>query len=113
LDCLLTATVRKDKDGSTLGYQGIARDVTERKRNENKLKQTPETLRKAMGGTIQAMSLAVADAVEAIASHRPYRPSLGLEPALEEISRLRGTAYDPAVVDACLRIFREKGYQIK
>ncbi|HUU80268.1 MAG TPA: PAS domain S-box protein [Acidobacteriota bacterium] len=235
LDCLLTATVRKGKDGSTLGYQGIARDVTDQKRNENELKRTLETLRKAMNGTIQAMSLAVesrdpytaghqkrvsdlaraiaqemglsqehvdgirmsglihdlgkisipaeiltnpshlsekafelikdhpqvgynilreiefpwpvaqivlqhhermdgsgypkglsgdeirvearvlavADVVEAMASHRPYRPSLGLEPALEEISRLRGTAYDPAVVDACLRIFREKGYQIK
>jgi len=235
LDCLLTATVRKDKDGSILGYQGIARDVTDQKRNENELKRTLETLRKAMNGTIQAMSLAVesrdpytaghqrrvsdlaraiaqemglsqdqvdairmsglihdlgkisipaeiltnpshltgkafeiikdhpqvgydilseiefpwpvaqivlqhhermdgsgypnglsgdeviiearvlavADVVEAMASHRPYRPSLGIDPALEEISRLKGAAYDPAVVDACLRLFNEKNYKIK
>jgi PAS domain S-box-containing protein/putative nucleotidyltransferase with HDIG domain len=235
LDCLLTATVRKGKDGSIIGYQGIARDVTQQKQNENELKHTLETLRKAMNGTIQAMSLAVesrdpytaghqkrvsdlaraiaqemglpqdqvdgirmsglihdlgkmsipaeiltnpshlsekafeiikdhpqvgydilseiefpwpvgqivlqhherldgsgypnglpgddimiearvlavADVVEAMASHRPYRPSLGLEPALEEISRLKGTAYDPAVVDACLRLFNEKNHKIK
>ena len=57
--------------------------------------------------------LAVADVVEAMATHRPYRPSLGLEVALDEITQNRGRLYDPDVVDACLRIFREKGYTIR
>jgi len=48
--------------------------------------------------------------VEAMASHRPYRPSLGIEPALAEIEKNRGTIYDDAVVDACLRLFREKSF---
>jgi len=51
--------------------------------------------------------IAVADVVEAMASHRPYRPSLGIDAALAEIERGRGTAYDPAAVDACLKLFRE------
>lgn len=53
--------------------------------------------------------LAVADVVEAMASHRPYRPALGIEKALEEISQNRDVLYDPGVVDACLRLFREEG----
>jgi PAS domain S-box-containing protein/putative nucleotidyltransferase with HDIG domain len=57
-----------------------------------------------------ARVIMVADVVEAIQSHRPYRPSLGLEAALREIEAHRGTLYDPTVVDACLRLFREKGY---
>ncbi len=57
--------------------------------------------------------LAVADVVEAMATHRPYRPSLGLDKALDEIAQNRGRLYDPEVVDACLRIFREKGYAIR
>lgn len=59
----------------------------------------------------EARILAVADVVEAITSHRPYRPSLGLDIALEEIEHGRGTAYDPEVVDACLKLFREKGFK--
>ena len=51
--------------------------------------------------------MSVADIVEAMASHRPYRPALGIEAGLKEIERGRGSAYDPAVVDACLRLFRE------
>lgn len=50
--------------------------------------------------------LAVADVVEAMSSHRPYRPAKGVESAFREISAARGTAYDPAVVDACLKLFR-------
>jgi len=61
---------------------------------------------------LEARILAVADVVESMASHRPYRPALGVESALAEIERGRGTAFDPAVVDACLRLFREKGYCI-
>jgi len=52
--------------------------------------------------------LAVADVVEAMASHRPYRAALGLDRALMEIERGRGTLYDERVVDACLKLFREK-----
>jgi PAS domain S-box-containing protein/putative nucleotidyltransferase with HDIG domain len=59
---------------------------------------------------LEARILGVADVVEAMASHRPYRKSLGIEPALEEISRNRGILYDPEVVDTCLRLFREKGF---
>lgn len=57
---------------------------------------------------LEARILAVADVVEAMSSHRPYRASLGIEKALEEIEQNRGKLYDPDVVDACLRIFREK-----
>jgi PAS domain S-box-containing protein len=62
---------------------------------------------------IEARIMAVADVVEAMASHRPYRPGLGIDPALEEIEKNRGTHYDNTVVDACLRLFREKGFQLE
>jgi PAS domain S-box-containing protein/putative nucleotidyltransferase with HDIG domain len=61
---------------------------------------------------LEAKILAVADVVEAMASHRPYRPALGVDKALEEISRNSGTLYDPEVVDACLRLFNEKGFRL-
>lgn len=60
----------------------------------------------------EARVLAVADVVEAMSSHRPYRPGLGIELALAEIERNRGKLYDPLVVDACLRLFRERGYTL-
>ena len=53
-----------------------------------------------------------ADVIEAMASHRPYRPSLGIEPALKEIERGRGSQFDPEVVDAIVRLLREKGYSL-
>ena len=56
--------------------------------------------------------MAVADVIEAMALHRPYRPGLGIERALAEIERGRGSVYDPMVVDACLRLFREKNYAL-
>lgn len=62
---------------------------------------------------LESKILAVADEVEAIASHRPYRAALGVEAALAEITAHRGTLFDAAVVDACLRLFREKGYKIE
>jgi PAS domain S-box-containing protein len=62
---------------------------------------------------IEARILAVADVVEAMASHRPYRPGLGINKALEEIEKNRGVFYDDAVADACLRLFREKGFQLQ
>ena len=60
---------------------------------------------------LEARILAVADVVEAMASHRPYRPALGIDRALEEISKNRGILYDADVVDACVRLFREKGFK--
>ncbi|MET0025969.1 MAG: HD domain-containing phosphohydrolase [Sedimenticola sp.] len=56
---------------------------------------------------LQARIIAVADVVEAIASHRPYRPSLGIDVAREEIIKNRGKLYDPKVVDACLDVLEE------
>lgn len=55
--------------------------------------------------------LTVADVVEAIVSHRPYRPAFGIDTALEEISNMKGIMYDAAVVDACLRLFNKKGFK--
>lgn len=60
---------------------------------------------------LEARIIAVADVVEAMSSHRPYRPSLGLAPALEEITRGRGTSYDTQVVDACITLF-ETGFSL-
>jgi len=60
----------------------------------------------------EARVLGVADVVEAMASHRPYRAALGIEAALAEIARGRGTAYWPDAVDACLKLFREEGYML-
>jgi PAS domain S-box-containing protein len=62
---------------------------------------------------IEARIMAVADVVEAMASHRPYRPALGIEAALEEIVKNKGILYDNTVAEACLRLFREKGYKFK
>lgn len=59
---------------------------------------------------LEARILGVSDVVETMASHRPYRPSIGTHQALEEISRNRDTLYDRSIVDACLSLFYEKGY---
>jgi putative nucleotidyltransferase with HDIG domain len=58
---------------------------------------------------LEARILAVADVVESICSHRPYRPSLGLDQALEEIVQFKGTLYDVEAVDACIRVFEKAG----
>jgi hypothetical protein len=58
---------------------------------------------------LEARIVGVADVVEAMSSHRPYRPGRGMEPALYEISSARGSIYDSRVVDACLALFRN-GY---
>ncbi|NNM82642.1 MAG: PAS domain S-box protein [Burkholderiales bacterium] len=60
----------------------------------------------------EARILAVADVVESMASHRPYRPARGLEAALAEIEQNRETLYDASVVDVLLRMIREKGYRL-
>lgn len=57
--------------------------------------------------SIEAKIVAVADVVEAMSSHRPYRPALGVDAALAEISKSRGLLFDTDVVDACLALFRE------
>jgi len=60
---------------------------------------------------IEARILAVSDVVEAMSSHRPYRSSLGIDVALNEIEKNRGILYDATVADACLRLFSERGFQ--
>jgi PAS domain S-box-containing protein len=62
---------------------------------------------------MESRILSVADVMEAMASHRPYRPGLGLDAALKEIEKNKGTLYDNSVADVCLRLFREKGYQLE
>ena len=62
---------------------------------------------------MEARILTVADVVEAMASHRPYRAGLGIDAALNEIEKNSGIFYDKAVVDACLKLFREKGFKLE
>lgn len=59
---------------------------------------------------LESKILTVADVVEAMASHRPYRAALGIDFALEEIERYKGVFYDTDVVDACIKLFKEDGY---
>ena len=61
---------------------------------------------------MEARILAVSDVVESMTSNRVYRQALGIEAALEEIEERKGILYDTDVADACLRLFREKGYQL-
>ena len=62
---------------------------------------------------MEARILAVADVVDAMSSHRPYRAALGVEKALEEISENRGVLYDARVADACLTLFRDKKFEFE
>jgi PAS domain S-box-containing protein len=62
---------------------------------------------------LEARILGVADVVEAMSSHRPYRPALGIDKALEEITQNKGILYDPEVVDVCLKLFKEKGFKFE
>ncbi len=62
---------------------------------------------------LEARIVAVADVVEAMSSHRPYRPSLGIDAALHEIESRRGKCFEPGAVDACLKLFREKHFNFK
>ncbi len=61
----------------------------------------------------EAKIIGVADVVEAMVSHRPYRPALGIDSALDEIKKNSGRLYDKEVVDACARLFREKGFRFE
>ena len=62
--------------------------------------------------TSAARIIGVADVVETMASHRPYRPSMGIDKALEEITQNKGVLYEPLIVDACLKIFNNKEFQL-
>ena len=61
----------------------------------------------------EAKMMAVADVVEAMASHRPFRASLGIEKALSEVMRNKGILYDPAAVEACLAVFARHGFDFE
>jgi len=61
---------------------------------------------------VESQILAVADVVEAMASHRPYRAALGIDAALAEIEKNKGILYDNTVANTCLKLFRNKGYQL-
>jgi HD-GYP domain-containing protein (c-di-GMP phosphodiesterase class II) len=61
----------------------------------------------------EAKIIAVADVVEAMSSYRPYRAALGIEVALEEIIKNKGTLYESQVVDVCVKLFREKGFKFE
>ena len=60
---------------------------------------------------LEARILSVADVVEAIASHRPYRPALGVQMALNEIISQKGIIYDSQAVDSCVNLFKEKNFE--
>jgi len=62
---------------------------------------------------LEARILAVADVIEAMSSHRPYRPALGTGVAIEEVTRNAGELYDPEVANACVRLFYEKGFKLQ
>lgn len=59
---------------------------------------------------LEAKIIAVADVVESMTSHRPYRPGLGIDAALQEIALHKGELYEPAAVEACIRLFQEQAY---
>lgn len=62
---------------------------------------------------IESKILAVADVVEAMSSHRPYRPALGIDVALEEINSYKGKKFDEKVVEVCIQLFKEKGFRFE
>ena len=62
---------------------------------------------------LEAKILAVADVVEAMNSFRPYRPALGIDKALEEISTNKGKLYDSDVVDTCIKLFKKDGFKFE
>ena len=61
---------------------------------------------------MEARILAVADVTEAITNHRPYRPALLLDKAVEFLKAGRGREFDSRAVDACIRLLKEKGYSL-
>ncbi|MDF9407887.1 hypothetical protein L7E55_05855 [Pelotomaculum isophthalicicum JI] len=61
---------------------------------------------------LEAKIISVADVVEAISSHRPYRPARGVDKAISEIIEKKAVLYDSQVVDACVKLFCEKNFQL-
>lgn len=62
---------------------------------------------------LEARIIIISDVVEAMSSHRPYRPQLGIDQALLEIEKNSGILYDPDLVGICLKLFREKDFDFK
>ncbi len=62
---------------------------------------------------LEAKIISIADVVEAISSHRPYRPALGIDVALQEIEKNKDILYDTEAVEMCLKLFREKGFKFE
>ena len=62
---------------------------------------------------LEAKIIGVADVVVAMSFHRPYRPAFGIDKILEEISQNKGILYDPKVVDACRKLFKEKEFKFE
>jgi putative nucleotidyltransferase with HDIG domain len=62
---------------------------------------------------LEAKIVSVADVVESMDHKRPYRPALGIDKALEEISKNKGKLYDPAVVETCIKLIKEDGFEFK
>jgi HD-GYP domain-containing protein (c-di-GMP phosphodiesterase class II) len=60
---------------------------------------------------LEAQIIAVADTVEVMSSHRPYCPALGIDAALGEIESRKGEVYEPVVVDTCIALSKEKGFE--
>ncbi len=60
---------------------------------------------------MEAKIIGVAGVIEAMSSHRPYRPALGIDTALEEISQNKGILYDPEVADVCIKLFKKKEFK--
>jgi HD-GYP domain-containing protein (c-di-GMP phosphodiesterase class II) len=61
---------------------------------------------------LEARIIGVADVIDAMSSHRPYRPAWGMDKALEEITQNKGILYDPEVANACLKLFKEKRFKL-
>jgi len=62
---------------------------------------------------LEAKIVSVADVVESMDHKRPYRPALGIDKALEEILKNKGKLYDPAVVETCIKLIKEDGFEFK
>ncbi|MDO8987209.1 MAG: HD-GYP domain-containing protein, partial [Coriobacteriia bacterium] len=60
-----------------------------------------------------AQLIGIADVVEAMTNHRPYRPAIGIDAALEEIEKNSGRLYDTEAAAACVRLFKEHGYELR